>query len=755
MIPSADKQPLVGWCLVLLLCLVYCTLRILQGGVVESNILSLLPQTSGIETPLAQNQDLQPAFAVLVKDPGDASAVAVLQSRLSKLGGIDLVQNQADSLEQLSAFYRPWRRQLLTADQRQALLQSSTEELAEARVRQLYSPLPDLHAYAFYEDPFNLGGHWLQQLFSSYQRIDPGPIPLLVTEQERWYILQGRLHQGPFNLAQQQQLTTVLAEFNSQYPAVELLRSGLIFHAAEATTTAKREISTVGLGSMLAIILLVGLSLRSATALAAIGFTLISSLLLAVTISLMVFGRLHLLTLALGSTLIGLAVDYVFHFLLKYREQYLGESELHMLMKGVWFSAGSSILAYGVQVISPFPGLQQFAVFVATGLLGAAVAVSVLARCYRETRATQTVWFYQRRVEPGLTRLSRHYRTLLTAILAVIAALVWQVTTLPPQDDIRLLNISSEQLLAEEARVQSLIGGVDTQRYWRVRAEDEQSLLELLEATLTDLPIQVETVSQMLPSQRQQREDYQLIEQKIYAPGAALDLLCRQLNQTCDNFRRKKIEFRQDLVLASLTPLQAVFPLRLAGDITQAFIFPQKNSGLTSDQLAQLKIPQAMNFVDQVAQISASLASFRIKVSVLLLIFLLVFTVICVAAYRWRAILVIVAVTIALLVGLLMSAPTGISLFHVLALLLVLGIAMDTVIFYLELGLNGSTWQASTLSTLTSVMAFGLLSLSSVPVLHQFGSVVFYGLLAAWLLTPLFFLITEQMTNNYLRNGYD
>jgi predicted exporter len=92
-----------------------------------------------------------------------------------------------------------------------------------------------------------------------------------------------------------------------------------------------------------------------------------------------------------------------------------------------------------------------------------------------------------------------------------------------------------------------------------------------------------------------------------------------------------------------------------------------------------------------------------------------------------------------MVVSLTLSAGGGVSLFHVLALLLVLGLAVDTAVFYLELGLDGDSWLASTLATMTSILAFGLLSLSRVPVLHYFGTVVFAGLLCSWLVTPLLF----------------
>ena len=106
---------------------------------------------------------------------------------------------------------------------------------------------------------------------------------------------------------------------------------------------------------------------------------------------------------------------------------------------------------------------------------------------------------------------------------------------------------------------------------------------------------------------------------------------------------------------------------------------------------------------------------------------------------------IIAAISFSSLVALSLSAGTGITVFHVLALLLVIGIAVDTAVFFITPGLNRDTWAASTLACLTSAIAFGILSLSEIPLLHYFGSVVLLGLISTWLITPLiYFLLKEQ-----------
>ena len=101
-------------------------------------------------------------------------------------------------------------------------------------------------------------------------------------------------------------------------------------------------------------------------------------------------------------------------------------------------------------------------------------------------------------------------------------------------------------------------------------------------------------------------------------------------------------------------------------------------------------------------------------------------------------------VFMAAIIALLVASSSGVTLFHILALLLVIGIALDTGVFFITPGLDRNTWAAATLACFSSLIAFGLLSLSKVPVLHQFGLVVFVGLLTAWLVTPGFRLLCQD-----------
>lgn len=736
------------WLLVVVICFLYSGLRLNAGNAFDSNLLGLLPNThknDNVWQPqVLENGGLQKQFVVLLSHPDPRQGQILAAELHRQLGAVPIVHlgGGDDIFRQLKDYYHPYRHQLLTPEKRRQLEETDSKTLAQQVVEELYSPVRPLRSYDLADDPFNLGGAWLQALFPQAARFSPGDIPSLREEDATWYVLTAKLDGSPFDPAIQQQINPLVTAFRQEHKEAQILVSGLVFHAAAGTALARKEISTVGVGSILGILLLVIRVFRSIPALLAITFTLVSSLVVALAVSLAIFGQVHLITLAFGSTLLGLAVDYCFHFLLNYRRSRNGPATGRLMVRGLILSVGSSVLAYAIQLFSPFPGLQQFAVFVAAGLMAAGAAVGVLAFCYRESLPPETMAgnrLFNRVFNPFYRRITQYPILIICVIIILLLALALVSFKVGFKDDLRLLNTSSPELLASEQRVQTLMGGLETQSYLIVEGEDSQHVLRRTEQVLANLNSPVMAVNQLTPSLEQQQSDYGLISTKLYGPEGALSQLCKQLAKDCRPWLEKPRIFNPGLVPANLpTAFGDYFPPLAFGDDRHGLIFSYHNfDGATVANNIQAQ--PWLRAVDQVQDISDILASFRIEVSKLFIAFLALFGVMALGLYRARGLVILAYVLVSLLMALALSASAGITLFHILALLLVMGIAVDTMIFYLELGLNGDSWLAATLSMLTSTLAFGLLSLSQVPLLHHFGSVVFFGLLCSWLLAPVLY----------------
>jgi len=140
-----------------------------------------------------------------------------------------------------------------------------------------------------------------------------------------------------------------------------------------------------------------------------------------------------------------------------------------------------------------------------------------------------------------------------------------------------------------------------------------------------------------------------------------------------------------------------------------------------------------------VEDITALLGDYREQMTAWVLAAYLLVFLILLMRYKKRVWAVVAPSIIAsvLTLGVVGQLEQGINLFHMMALILVLGIGLDMGIFLSETKGSEFTWLAVSLSTITSLLAFGLLSLSKTPVLHHFGLTVLVGLILVWVLSSI------------------
>lgn len=567
-------------------------------------------------------------------------------------------------------------------------------------------------------------------------------------QSERWLMVTAKLNASPFDVAVQQDVTGAIADFRAAWPQTQLLSSGMIFHAAAGTEQATSEINTVGLGSTLGIIAMVLLVFRRGTPLLAVLLTMTSAYVLALTVSLLVFGRIHIITLAFGSTLLGVAGDYVLHFLVGSQREGSGLAARHHLRYAMAIGALTGMGAYLLQFATPFPGLQQMAIFCSAGIFGAWMTVLALAPYYPVTPATQRAPLLAAEQFFRLgERLYRPFwarsRWVLGALLLLLALAVLAIARGGVNDSVVNLNTSPKSLLETERQVQLILQQASVNQFFYIEAESAEQLLNRTQALdaalagLADPQLRWQSLSQYLPSAPQQLADRQLIAEKLYGTQGALTHLCQTLGTQCP---------------PPAMPVQVLTPELFARSALAELLPPMQQQGSGWRTLVTLsgELPVAalshlaatlpgVTLVNQTQDLSSLLGRYRASVSWLLGVTLVLLGIGLALRYGRHSGRMLLPLLLAMSIALACAAVDGITLFHVMALLLVIGIGLDTAVFYTEGGFTPESWLASSLACGTSILAFGLLSLSAVPILHQFGLIILTGILGCWLLTPLFF----------------
>lgn len=818
---SSPKWRLAIWLLLMLSASLW-TLQLWQNGArVQSDILAMLPHLqqdklteralNQVEATLAD----QVYIALVAKDETTAiSAAKLLMQKLEadlvargKQGALTDIRSADIQLgEALGQFYFPHRFKLLTAPQAEALASQNIESLIEAATAQLYNAFSYANSNLLAQDPLLLfPANLLTLAPSSKVRASQG-ILLANQGDNVAAVVMAKGRESAFNpnaqLAQMTALTQGLDAVKQSYPDITVLKAGALFHALAATQTAKSEISILGLASLLGVIALVWLAFRSVMPLLLAIVTISSGLLLAVTFTLSVFGELHLLTLVFGTSLIGIAIDYSFHF---YCER-LSDTErsaqatVAYIFPTVTLAFITSALAYVGIGLAPFPGMQQVAIFCAAGLLGAyltlILAYPLLAgsRLPAGSRPLALAGTYL----ACITQLSKRFTTPLGMGMFALVILVWclgGVTKLTVDDDIRHLQQSPASVTEPENQLRQLLSGGTDNQFLLVRAPSEEALLlqlervsPMLDAAITNQELgNYVSLSRYLPSHQKQDTAYRL-QGKIYQTQLERVLTSLGLDENLKPelqaaYLAVQTEYITPAAFFTLGAGKQLAPLWLAPNEANS---PVGNGALNDDgasaehgadqgadygadygaiillggiqQIDTLKArfahDESVQLIDKVADISAVMGHYRLLTLKLLALALGIALLLFSLNFGFKKAAVVVAVpALAALLTLATLGLTGspLSLFHALALILVFGIGIDYSLFFASAQNHGkAVMMAVFMSACSTLLAFGLLAFSQTQAIHYFGLTLSLGIGFTFLLSPLILSTTLALTTNQL-----
>ena len=715
--------------------------------------------------------------AVLARQP------ALLQS------GVQLsAQNQQDWL----APSQQMRLSLLTPAQQEALHRQPSKYWIDTALQQLYSPFSGPKLGAWQDDPFGLFAGWVQAR-AQETPVRPRDGYLFVEGKGRPYIvLLMNLRQPAFSMATQQALLPLLeqaaAAAREAVPAVELVSAGVVLHAGAGSAQASREMSTIGIGSLLGVILLMWLTFRSLRPIALIVLSIGIGCLASFSLCWMIFGQVHLLTLVFGASLIGVAQDYGIYFLcsrVAASQSLWSWQLLRRLMPGLMLTLAAAVIGYVGLALTPFPGLRQMAVFSVLGLLFAWLTVVFwfpsLVTAHTLQSSAFAGWFGQTRRHWPLLRLNRGsaLAVLLFGIFAVAGMM-----RLTVNDDIRSLQTPPKALLADQIKLGKLLDAPTPVQFYLVRGasaeqvlQREERLKQRLEPLIAKHAISgYQAMSNWIPSMQEQAANRALVAQALLAADGPLKALAAQLGEDGSwvaQMRDRALSAAasanggRDLTPAEFLKSAASEPSRhlWLGEVegAQGRVYASivalrgldnyGNLPLLKQAAGQL---EGVSWVDKVSEISSVLGYYRQYMGWVLLgayaaIFLLLFT-----RYRsaaWRVLTPPAVASIATLAALgLLGQP--LQLFHVLALMLILGLGVDYGIFLQEQSMQRErfAWLTVGLSAASALLSFGLLALSATPPLHAFGFTMLIGIAVVWLVAPCFSHDSQQEIENADKN---
>lgn len=752
-------------------CIAVFTLR----SPLQTDLIALLPETE--QNPVAEQAIDNLGHALgnralyLVSVPNDTTAKAATTLAAQQLDASHAFHSvRADfsrvQTRTLVEQYAPHRFYLLSAEDRQALAQGRAKEKLLINLMRPFADGPGLNMA---QDPFGLYAGWLASLPLSQGHLVPEEGFLLAHDAHGTHALivaeaEGSAFAPETQERVQQALDLARHALGKAYPAATIQATGAAHYAYAARTEAQHDMDRIVLGSLTGIILLMWLVFRSPRPLLLALLSVATGISLGILVSIAVYGKLYLITLVFGASLVGEAVDYAIQY---FAARMAAERDWHpwrgrnLVLPAITLALATSLLGYGALSLSPFPGLKQIALFSLAGLAGAWLTVVLVLPVFSASPQVGHVrldWSAQL-----LHRLSsiRHVRALpyLLALLA-LAAIPGLLQT-RSEDDIRLLINPPQELRQQEETIRGFTGMDNSARFILIEGENSESVLQREETVAQklaalrgkDASLDFMALSRFVPSQKQQQADHALIS-KTLLDNSKLEALLQ--NQ---GFAPTVAEqFRQDMQTGKLLVLQEWLPSPLAtpyrylwlGKTSRGFasvMTLQGQIGRGALENALMNLP-GVTLVDKAYSVSKLFAHYRQLATwgLLLAASMVLF------ALVWRhgvrlGVLILLPTALALLLtpALLTYAGIALTFFHMMALMLVLGVGVNYAIFLKEAGSRAPAVLVGVmLSAMTTLLSFGLLALSSMPALHQFGLALLLGVSLSALFTPAVLILDKS-----------
>ena len=762
-LPSERRLPQI-FLILLLVVLALAGWQWRNGPPLSANLMELVPGTApdALESRAEQRmqEPLNREMLVLVGHADRQQAVAMAQQlgeQWQASGLFEKVQwNLQADLPALRTQLLQGRLAMLSFEDRQQLIEHP-DAFIQQRVQGLFDPFTGFSLVPSQEDWLGLTGRIQNsQPQHGAVQLDIGSGALVAdTDGISWVLLRARTTGNAFDMKLPLQVAELLQSSRAEaaQAKVQLLAASGLLYAANGQQQATREMTWVGGGATIGILLLLLLAFRRWRVLLAFVPVLVGMLFGAVA-CVALFGHMHVMTLVLGSSLIGVAVDYPLHYLSKSwsLKPWRSWPALRLTLPGLTLSLITSCIGYLALAWTPFPALTQIAVFSAAGLIGAYLcAVCLLPALLKGVQLRPAQWPLRVCESLLLCREALLKRASTPVLLAVLVAFcVAGLLQLDSKNDIRQWVGAPQQLTDEAQTIARITGYQPTSQFFLVRAADQQQLLERQNALSERLDQLVNleklqgylSLNQLVspPSEQVQvREALNKLAQH-WQPLLDLGVPVAALQAELESLRALPI---QDVDTALRGPLAEPYRALWLGSTDDGGVAAMVSlQGLNNPALLQVQalgLP-GVELVDRLGELNSVFAATQISAAELKLASCLLIVLVLILPFGLGGALRIV--TLPLLAAVCSLASLGwlgqpLTLFSLFGLLLVTAISVDYAILMREqVGGAAVSLLGTLLAALTTWLSFGLLAVSSTPAVSNFGLSVSLGLVFSFMLAP-------------------
>lgn len=713
------------WAFITVLLIVFLGIR-LPYTHVSSDILELLPQTRVL--PQVQKAFLERLDTRIIIASNDITA---FDEMVGGLGGLPAVENIRGRLtnEQKKEYLRDIVRYAPAILSDAAIRSlSAPESYARKVVAQIYSPIGAPGKAELEADPLLLARSVLKsrQMQDTVFESD-GYLSARDEQGTVWALAFITLKNGLTN----EEKADFVSQFRSlesatkkSYPDALICTQGSVFYAVAAADSARADITLLGSVSL---VLLIGLFAWTFGSVRPILLCMLSAsvgTVAGLASCLYVFGGIYGVTLVMCVSLIGLSTDYTTYYLMSLRDRLSGTAwdVMEALRPSLMHAVLTTVIAYGLMFIAPFPGLRQLALFAVTGLSAACLTTifwfPMLVSGIRMKRTPLAVFA---RGYQDFWQNKRKY--IMVVFLVFTACTAVGLNRLQINDSLLALQEPPQLLAADEAKIATLLGQNFTQSGLLVDAKDEEQLIQIFE----ELKKQGIS-SDAFPPLRSVAVQQSAV-QHIHTAEDVVRAKLQKLGIHAGEFKYSSVGLK-DYLASSLGEAYRPMFLEYEGRI-YAWI---PTNEVRND------LPANVYLVDRRGEIEHVMQSYRVRIMELLCAALVLVLISFACRFGWKS-----AVGAGLCLGFAATASLTalgfaglpLNLFAVFAMILVLGIGIDYIMFFTDLSTKKvNALEAMAIAVASSLISLGILIFSRTDAVQGFGLALSAGVAAAFCIAP-------------------
>ena len=533
---------------------------------------------------------------------------------------------------------------------------------------------------------------------------------------------------------------------------VHLVMTGPSVIAVEMQQTIQDDVWRLSLCATLLVTTFLFVSYGSVSILALSLLPLTSAIVAGIAAVDLAFGFIHGMTLAFGITLLGVVDDYPIHLF----SHLTRESRAPAVMKEIWptmrLGVVATALGFSALLLSRFPGLSQLGLFAMVGLFTAAcvtrwVLPHIVPTGFHTKREGLHVAYW-------IDALTAARLVVPLVVVLAIGSFIWSDTPLWEQDIANLSPISTEQKERDQA-LRNLLGGPDVGDLIVVEGSSEEEALQRSETLVLALAPLVkkgelagyDLAARYLPSRKTQQArqaalpDRETLERNLTSAMKGLPFKPGLFQPFLDATGKAKTQEPVDMQTFRGTALGLKLnSLLFMREGRWIAVVPLR--GVTDRQkFRELLTPwreQEVSYLDLKEESNRMVSTYRNETLRLLgwgvLSIGLVLLVGLGAAVTVLRVMLPIGSAIVVVAALLHALGERFSLFHLASFLLVIGLGLDYALFFNRrhgtLAERGRTVYGLVVCSTTTILVFGVLALSQIPVLRAIGMTTALGSLA-------------------------